>query len=196
MPGNTLPGPLDTTRFYDVVNAMWPGLREQQAFVAPARNGMDRFTGKLLSGWPHVEQCLEYIFATPFHVRPLRQWVGTYVPHLLGENDVARIITRHYWAIASGCDMWEPNYRIRTVYFMGPALQSWSNTVSDTSSGNPVKPTKQMLESINDVSLELRKGHAFFRIEGAYRPRAHLGDYTTLEVTHMQLLDRSGQFIE
>jgi uncharacterized protein len=163
--GTTLPTDYLATPYFDVVNAIWPGLRDQQAFVAPARNGMNRRTGKLLQGWNHVEQSLELIFATPFHERVLRRWVGSFVPHILGESMVPRVITRFFWAIASAIDIWEPNYRIKQVFFMGDALDSW-RTIGGTTA-----------DTLAAADL-IRLGQAIFRQEGVYRPRAHLGDFT------------------
>jgi hypothetical protein len=157
--GTNLPTDPLAQPYFDVVNAIWPGLRTQ-AYVAPARNGMDRRTGKLMQGWDHVEQSLELIFATPFHERVLRRWVGSFVPHILGESAVPRIITRFFWAIASAIDIWEPNYRIKQVYLMGDALSQWSPP------------------STLDAAGLLRLGQLIFRQEGIYRPRAHLGDFT------------------
>jgi len=157
--GTTLPTDPLATPYFDVVNAIWPGLRDQTAFIAPSRNGMDRRTGKLLQGWDHVEQSLELIFATPFHERVLRRWVGSFVPHILGESLVPRVVTRFFWAIASAIDIWEPNYRIKQVYFMGDALLQWSAS------------------TLASADL-IRLGQTLFRQEGIYRPRAHLGDFT------------------
>ena len=41
--------------FWRTVNAIWPDLANRRASIAPARNGMDAKTGKLLHGWPHVD---------------------------------------------------------------------------------------------------------------------------------------------
>src|SRR6266576_1165634 len=112
--------------FFREVNAIWPDLLNQQAVIAPARNGVDRHTGKMLQGWAHVEQSMELIFATPFHERIMRRWVGSFVPALLGESTVPRIITRFFWAIATSIDLWEPNYRVKQVYYMGDALADWA----------------------------------------------------------------------
>ena len=131
----------------------------RKTFIAPVRNGVNRDTGRLLQGWEHVEQSIKVIFATPFHERILRRWVGSYVPHILGEILSPRVITRFHWSMAVSIDLWEPNYRIQTVYFMGNALDSWSPA------------------SLN-VAAEFRLGHAYFRTEGQYRPRGHLGDPT------------------
>jgi uncharacterized protein len=168
--------PVVDNNFYRSVNAIWPDLLGGKAVVAPARNGMNRFTGKILQGWPHVEQSIELIFATPYHERVLRRWVGSFVPMLLGENFVSRIVMRFYWAIATGVDLWEPNYRIRQIYFMGDALQGWSG---------PEAPLSQM-----SAAGMIRLGQAIFRNEGIYRPRAHLGDFSPFEQKQSALVGR------
>jgi len=173
-PGGLPEDPLRSTNFYRVVNAIWPDLLNQQSLIAPARNGVNRETGRLLQGWDHVEQSMSVIFATPFHERILRRWVGSFVPHILGEIMVPRIITRFHWAMAVSIDLWEPNYRIQTVYFMGDALESWRPETFD-------------------VAGEFRLGHAFFRTEGSYRPRAHLGDPTPYARRASGLISRGGE---
>jgi phage baseplate assembly protein W len=149
--------------FYNEINAVWPDLWRQKTFVSPARNGMDRRTGKLLQNWDHVQQSMEIIFETPFHERVLRRWVGSFVPRLLGESVVTRIITRFWWAIGEALEMWEPNYRIKQIYFMGDSINSWQPRATTT------------------MSDQIRLGRVFFRNEGVYRPRAHLGDFTPYE---------------
>jgi uncharacterized protein len=167
--------PVVDNDFYRSVNAIWPDLLGGNAVVSPARNGMNRFTGKILQGWAHVEQSIELIFATPYHERVLRRWVGSFVPMLLGENLVSRIVMRFYWAIATGVDLWEPNYRIRQIYFMGDALNNWSGP-------NP-------LPQISAAGM-IRLGQAIFRNEGIYRPRAHLGDFSPFEQKQSALVGR------
>ena len=100
------------SQYYRLVNAIWPDLLNQKSLIAPVRNGVNRQTGQLMQGWEHVEQSMQTIFATPFHDRILRRWVGSFVPHILGELLVPRIITRFHWAMAVSLDLWEPNYRI------------------------------------------------------------------------------------
>jgi phage baseplate assembly protein W len=170
--------PADSSNFFVEANAIWPDLQSGRAVIAPPRNGMDRFTGKLLSGWPHVEQSMEVIFATPFHQRVLRRWVGSFVPHILGESAVARIVTRFFWAIVTAIDLWEPDYRIQQTYIMGPALQNWS-------------PQLQ-----TQVDQLLREGQVIFRTEGQWYPRGHLGDFTPYIQKASGLVNRGGNLWE
>jgi phage baseplate assembly protein W len=149
--------PSQATPYYREINAIWPDLLNQRALISPARNGVNRETGKIWQGWDHVEQSMKVIFATPFHERILRRWVGSYVPYILGETYVQRIVTRFFWAISVSIDLWEPNYRIKQVFFMNDALGEWS---------------PKTLDAVG----EYRLGHGIFRTEGVYRPRAHLGD--------------------
>lgn len=161
--------------YYRVVNAIWPDLLNQKSLIAPVRNGVNRMTGQLMQGWDHVEQSMQVIFATGFHERILRRWCGSYVPHILGEIAVPRIITRFHWAMAEGIELWEPNYRIQTVFFMDAAIEKW-------------QPTQNF-----DVAGEFRIGHVFFRTEGNYRPRAHLGDSTPYRRKANSLITHGGE---
>lgn len=156
------------------VNAYWPDLKAAKTIISPPRNGMDRKTGQLLQGWHHVEQSMEVIFATPFHQRVLRRWVGSFVPAILGDNIIQRVIMRFFWAIASALDMWEPDYRIKQVYFMGNALANYSPP-----------PTMSATDQI-------RLGHVIFRQEGVWYPRGHLGDFTPFERRQAGLVGRGG----
>lgn len=165
---------VDETSLAKQANAVWPDLANQNATIAPPRNGMDRSTGQLLQGWDHVEQSMEVIFATPFHQRVLRRWVGSFVPAILGDNIVQRVIMRFFWAIASALDLWEPDYRIKQVYFMGNALSGY----------NP---------AINNIDDLIRVGHVYFRQEGVYYPRGHLGNFTPYEQRQADLVGAGGK---
>lgn len=109
-----------------------------------AGSGIDRRTGKLLTGWPHVVQSLEVIFTTGFGERVMREWVGSYVPYMLGQNLVPSTVLKFYVGLYAAIEAFEPRYRI--VRFL---------------------PT--------EVS---RLGSLRLDIEGEYRPRGHLGDFT------------------
>lgn len=154
---NAGPQPQD----FNEIEAIWPDLYSGQVTVNPARNGMDRNTGALLQGWPHVQQSLNTIFATSFHTRVLRRWVGSFVPLLLGRNIVARLITRFWWAIMTAVDLWEPDYKITRVMFMGNALDQQSPPLTTLS-----------------AEQTIRAGQIVMGYQGVYYPRGHLGDFT------------------
>lgn len=141
--------------YYDPKEDIWPELRQEFVILAPVRVGVDRKTGRVLVGWKHVEQSMRVIFSTRFHERVLRRWVGSFVPHLLGENANEKNITRFYWAIAGSIDMWEPNYSIMRV------------RINESRLGDELTSTH-----------ELRQGHLTTQTDGVYRPRGHLGDPT------------------
>jgi phage baseplate assembly protein W len=138
---------------------LWPGSSRGAAAV-PVRVGINRKTGQLLIGWPHVEQSILVLFETRFHERILRQWEGSFVPHLLGRNAVESVITRFFWAMATGIDLWEPCYRVRRVHIARTDGSTFEQT--------------EVLTSVDT----LRRGEASFQILGDYMPRGHLGDKT------------------
>jgi len=138
---------------YDASLDMWPDLKYGNVVLNPVRIGMDRYTGKMMTGWDHVIQSMLLIFSTRYHERVLRRWCGSFVPHLIGQNATETTITRFYWAIATGIDLWEPNYRIQRV------------RVGQRADGTSLTSTE-----------ELRTGHLVTAMEGVYRPRGHLGN--------------------
>jgi hypothetical protein len=75
------------------------------------------------------------------------------VPHLIGENATETTICRFYWAIGTGLDLHEPNYRVQRV--------RTSTRADGTSLTSPE---------------ELRTGKLTTSMEGVYRPRGHLGN--------------------
>ncbi len=153
--------------YYDPTEDMWPDLKQGRVILQPVRVGVDRTTGKMIVGWPHVKQSIFVIVSTRYHTRVLRRWVGCFIPHLLGESALARVITKFYWAIATALDLWEPNYRIQRV---------WVGK----------RPDGSLLTSAE----ELRLGHISTVTEGVYRPRAHLGDNTPEDRRSLDLLRR------
>lgn len=134
----------------------WPEL-ETRGIAAPVSVGIDNRTGKVISGWEHVEQSIMRGMATRFHERGLRRWVGCYVPHLLGELATLQNILRFYGAIATFLDLWEPRFRVAEVRLVN----------SDGSDAHT-----------SVVAQRLRLGHVTFRVTGVYMPRGHLGDFT------------------
>lgn len=140
---------------YDPNLDIWPDLRNGRVVLLPSRVGVDRKTGKMLIGWDHVLQSMQVIFSTRYHERVMRQWVGSMVPHLLGESMVPRMLARFYWAIISAIDLWEPCYSVQRVNVQ-------------------IGSQDQQLSSIE----EIRTGKLTTEMIGVYRPRGHLGDDT------------------
>jgi len=110
---------------------------------------MDRRTGAMLAGWPHVVQSIEVILTTRIGERMFRRVFGSQVPALLGEPLTSPTIVRFFAAVIAAVDLWEPRYRVRSI---------------DVVDGNSPET--------------LRSGRIVLRIRGEYRPRGHLGDPT------------------
>jgi len=117
--------------------------------------GIDRRTGQVLSGWPHVLQSLEVIFTTRIGERIMRRTFGSYVPALLGrENLVTSAVTRFFVAIIVAIELWEPRFRVVRILF----------------------PEAENLPETN------RRGGLGLRIVGQYRPNALDGDFTVASI--------------
>lgn len=112
--------------------------------------GVNRVTGKVLQGWPHVAQSLKVLFMTRIGSRVMRRTYGSLIPQLLGENATPRTILRFFTAVIVAVELWEPRFRIRKV--------------SIASADNPID--------------QMRVGRLRFAITGVYRPNGHLGDET------------------
>lgn len=82
--------------------------------------GVDRHTGKPVSGWAHVVLCLECIFTTAFGSRVLRRWFGSLVPKVLGENidpsTMLQFFTALYAALA-----FEPRFTVSNIQVLSTA---------------------------------------------------------------------------
>jgi phage baseplate assembly protein W len=84
--------------------------------------GVDRRTGQVLTGWPHVEQSLQVIFTTQFGERVMRRWFGSDVLALLGRNMTNATILRFWSAICTTIDLWEPRFRVTKIMPYGSAM--------------------------------------------------------------------------
>jgi len=77
--------------------------------------GINRETGRVLTGWEHVLQSIQDIITTRFGERTMREWYGSTVPSILGKNITAATITTFMAAFAAAVEQYEP--RVRVVNF-------------------------------------------------------------------------------
>jgi len=75
--------------------------------------GMDRRTGKPLSGWDHVLQSIEDILTTRIMQRVMRREYGSRLPRLIDAPMNDRVVLAFYAAAAEAIRRWEPRYRLR-----------------------------------------------------------------------------------
>ena len=77
--------------------------------------GIDRNSGGTVIGWPHVLQSINDIFTTRFGERIIREWFGSAIPNLLGQQMTPREIVPYFAAMCTAIEMWEPRYRITKI---------------------------------------------------------------------------------
>lgn len=114
--------------------------------------GIDRATGRLLDGWPHVAQSVLVILTTAYGERMLRRWFGSAVPQLLGENLTTPTVVRFFAALIAALE------------------------VREIDTGLPREPRFKIVK-ITPKRVE-RSGELRLEVLGIYMPRGHLGDFT------------------
>ncbi len=77
--------------------------------------GLNAATGHILEGWPHVVQSLQDIFTTRFGSRVMREWYGSFVPHLMGRTISSNEVTPFFAAVTSAIEQFEPRYRVTRI---------------------------------------------------------------------------------
>lgn len=112
--------------------------------------GIDRYTGKALSGWDHTVQSIIVILETKFGERVMRRNFGSAVPGVLGKNLVPSTLLKFYTAVAIALELWEPRFRVRKFEY--PQGENGAD--------------------------QMRQGKIGIRMIGDYRPRALEGDFT------------------
>ncbi len=105
---------------------------------------IDAVSGVDIVAWPHVLQSIQQILTTRFGERVMREWFGSAVPNLLGENLTTKTVVAFFSAVSAAIEQWEPRFRVIRI----------------------------IPESVG------RDGRLRVQIEGEYRPRALLGDFT------------------
>lgn len=82
--------------------------------------GIDRITGKLLTGWPHVEQSVAVLITTALGSRVERRDVGGRLPRLVDAPISPANLIDFYAATAGVIDRWEPRFRVTRMRAQEP----------------------------------------------------------------------------
>lgn len=76
-------------------------------------SGMDRHTGRSLSGWPHIRQSLIDLLSTRVGTRVHRREYGSAAVELIDRPSSAETVLDRFVAIATALDRWEPRVTLR-----------------------------------------------------------------------------------
>lgn len=79
--------------------------------------GLNRETGRILSGWPHVVQTLGVIWTTRLNEREMRPWFGAELAEELGKTLNPATGLRVLQKITVAAELWEPRFAIRRCGF-------------------------------------------------------------------------------
>ena len=80
--------------------------------------GIDRRTGKVLTGLAHVRQSVGVIFTTRLASRVMRRTFGSAIPVLLGRSNFTPTeLLRFYTAIHIALALWEPRLRSLRAFY-------------------------------------------------------------------------------
>lgn len=78
----------------------------------PDGNGLDRNTGRTLSGWEHVQQSIGVILTTPLGSRVMRRDFGSPLFDLIDAKLTSRRVLALFTAVAISIARWEPRFRL------------------------------------------------------------------------------------
>lgn len=82
------------------------------------RTGLDRRTGKLLTGFDHVQQSLGVIWITKLRSRVMRLGFGSDLRGLLGEDLSPALALDVYDELIASAHRHEPEFRLRSLQFV------------------------------------------------------------------------------
>lgn len=73
--------------------------------------GVDRLTGKPLSGWDHLAQSLGVLFTTPRLSRVMRRHIGSNVPRLV-DAPISPVTLIDVYAAIADAARYEPRFKV------------------------------------------------------------------------------------
>lgn len=94
--------------------------------------GMDRNTGKPLSGIDHIRQSVLDILTTPFYSRRMLETYGSELPELVDNPTDAVTAIRVVMATAVAVARWEPRIRVNSVNILKAGGGEISVTINAT----------------------------------------------------------------
>lgn len=77
--------------------------------------GMNRVTGKPLSGSDHLAQSIRDLLTTPIGSRVMLREYGSRIPELVDRPTNALLDVELHAAVAEALDRWEPRFRLTSV---------------------------------------------------------------------------------
>lgn len=78
-------------------------------------SGLNRDTGRLVTGWEHVKQSIAVLLTTPLKSRAMRRPYGSELPRLVDQPMSPVTVVRFYAAVAGAINTWEPRFRIKRM---------------------------------------------------------------------------------
>lgn len=92
-----------------------PPMVQSSSRHSPAMAGIDRTTGKMVSGWPHVVNSINALVTTSLQSRVMRRDVGSDLSRLVDAPISPNTIIDFYAASAIAIDRWEPRFRVERM---------------------------------------------------------------------------------
>jgi uncharacterized protein len=97
-----------------LLGAPYLGSRLPSGFIY-GKGGINRSTGKYITGWQHVAQSIYVIISTPLGSRVMRRDFGSRIFDLMNRPMTAENVMEVYLATAEALDRWEPRFRLRNA---------------------------------------------------------------------------------
>lgn len=83
-----------------------------------ARQGINRETGEVLTGWAHCAQSIIVILTTALGTRVMRRDFGSDVPGLIDRPINSKTAMDYYMAVSVALKKWEPAFHLARVQML------------------------------------------------------------------------------